>query len=392
MNPPPEQELIELVRGMRTVMLTRDEDAANDAAALAQLIADDRPTWTHVSPQVVDKILQDIRAGEVPEYVQPSDLFSESELFGLPPLSSKELTFKVLDYEPVGVHHAQGGLGSKGAYLVALRKTPTSPLQVVVLKETHMGSPSEVFASEVMSAMGLCAPKLFPLTRKQFKDFTWKLRAARVTVDGTCGVLHSASAQEQGGMLMEFVLGTPLPECAGDEFTRCEALLDDLGRTLALDIVLNCLDRTNVVWSHEGNPTNLLVGPARLGVIDNTYNRIAEGEFRAKHLEKIRLSSQKTAKQRVEDNEYIAAVGQFLTDSTGGRMVLSAQQLQRVVKAHHTANVELTQTGLKVFRACQEDTQRKFEKSWGTDKRPLIASGLQLDFLEAGLGELVVEV
>ncbi|KAH9245002.1 hypothetical protein BASA81_017556 [Batrachochytrium salamandrivorans] len=390
MNPPPEQELIELVRGMRTVLLTRDEDAANDAKALAELIAGDRPTWTHVSPQVVDKILQDIRAGEVPDYVQPSELFSQSELFALPPLPSTELTFKVLNYELVGIHHAQGGLGSKGAYLVALRKTPTSPLHVVVLKETHMGSPSEVFASEVMSKMGLCAPKLFPLTRKQFKDFTWKLRDARVTVDGTCGVLHSASAQEQGGMLMEFVRGTPLPECLGDEFDRSKGLLDDLGRTIALDIVLNCLDRTNVVWNHDGNPTNLLVGPTRLGVIDNTYNRIAEGELRTKHLDKIHQSSQTTAKLTVEGNEYIAAVGLFLTKSTAGRLVLSLQQLQQVVQAHHQTNIELTQIGLKVFKACQEDTQNKFEKSWGADKRQLIANSLQLDFLETGLGMLVV--
>ena len=110
---------------------------------------------------------------------------------------------------------------------------------VVVLKESNPDFAGEMLASSVARQLGLSAPRMKPMTLAEFRDLTWKLRGAKVSVKGTCGALHESRAQEGGGALMEFMPGEVLQGTQhADAFANAE-FAKAVGRVVALDMLTN---------------------------------------------------------------------------------------------------------------------------------------------------------
>jgi len=372
-----EEQLLEAVKALRITLMTFDEDSANNPKELTTRLKDDHPMWKKgIDVEAVSKALQKIKDAEIPEYVAPTELYPLELLWKGRALL--ELNLETLDV--VGIHHAQGGLGSKGSYILACRTSPDSAGEsipgLVVLKESNPSFPAEVFASNVLRRMSLAAPRFRPLSLKEFQTFTWKLRSVPVTIPGTCGALHRSRAQESGGVLMEFLEGKQLPECDPKGFTD-EKSLRDLGRCMAVDIALNCLDRTPIVWENKGNPTNILVSDHGLNIIDNTYNRIGNKELAKKHIDKVRSCAEEAKSGKI--GPHAETVRAFLSSSTDSRVNVSDEQLLKVMNALHEACEELAANHAEVFEAAAKETRQAFEKVKASSKL-LLDECLNLDF------------
>ena len=369
-----EEQLLDAVKSLRVTLMTFDEDAANNPKELASRIRDDHPMWKKgVDSESVSKALQTIKDAEIPEYVPPEALYPlETMWSGVPAPSlahDESVSF-------IGIHHAQGGLGSKGSYILA-RKVEGSALPgLLVMKESNPAFPAEVFASNVLRRMGLKAPQFQPLSLLEFKKLTWRLRSVPVTIKGTCSAIHQSRAQESGGVLMEFLSGRQLPECDPVAFTN-ESVLRDLGRCMAVDIVLNCLDRTPIIWENKGNPTNILVAETHLSVIDSTYNRIANKDLAKKHVEKVKACAEEA--KNGELGPHAESIRRFLSNSTDSRVQLNDDQMKSIFKYFREACEELVKNHTDIFESAAKETREAFEKTKSSTKA-LLDEALKLDF------------
>ena len=371
-----EEQLLEAVKALRITLMTFDEDAANNSRELLSRIKDDHPMWKKgLDEDGVSKALQKMKDAEIPEYVAPEELYPVDLLWSGAAITVTEMEhFDTLNV--VGIHHAQGGLGSKGSYIIACKMKDGSRPGLMVLKEANPGFPAEVFASNVLQRMGLAAPRFRPLSLAEFHRFTWKLRSVPVTIKGTCSAIHQSRAQETGGVLMEFLEGEQLPECDPAAFLN-DKVLKDLGRCMAVDIVLNCLDRTPIVWDNKGNATNILVTDAGLNIIDNTYNRIGNKDLAKKHVNKVHACALEAKSGKI--GSHAGVVRDFLSRSTASRVILNDDQLKLVFSSLHEACEEISKNYKELFDSAAKETRDAFEKT-KSSTRALLDDSLQLDF------------
>jgi hypothetical protein len=375
-NEQSEEKLVETVKAVRSTLQRLDSEKANDATEITQFMQDEanHVAMKDVDEESVEKALEVVREQEKPLYVAPEGTYPIELLFsGIPLRNLEDFT----QYRPVGIHHAQGGLGSKGSYIIAckLDANPSIP-SLFVLKESNPSTPSEMFASAVMRKMGLISPKFHPLSLGEFEDLTSKLHSAQVTVEGTCAALHDQSVQGSGGVLMEFLSGKTLPECNPKAFSRQE-VLRDVGRCMAVDMALNCLDRIPIIWNNNGNPTNLLVTDDEIHVIDSAYNRILHEDAAKERLEKVKECVREVKSCSL--GEHAESVRKFLHDATGGRVSLDDGQLRQVFSALGKACDELAMNHESIFQSAAQETRDAFERSGCTEKVDLDET-LQLDF------------
>jgi len=109
----------------------------------------------------------------------------------------------------------------------------------VVLKESNPDFAREMFASVLARHLGVSAPRMRPLSLDEFKDLTEHLRSARISVKGTCGALHGPTAQEFGGVLMEFLPGEALLRTRYADAFEHAKFNRAVGRVVALDLLIN---------------------------------------------------------------------------------------------------------------------------------------------------------
>lgn len=378
-----EEQLLEAVKALRITLLTFDEDAANNPKELLSRIKDDHPMWKKgLDEDGVSKALQKIKDAEIPEYVAPEATYPVELLW-----SGKAM--KDLDIEHskiIGIHHAQGGLGSKGSYILACKVDDSDRPGLMVLKESNPAFPAEVFASNVLRRMGLIAPKFRPLSLEEFRKLTWKLREVPVTIKGTCSAIHQSRAQESGGVLMNFLEGKILPECDPAALSN-EKVLKDIGRCMVVDIVLNCLDRIPVVWHNNGNPTNILFAENEVHIIDNTYNRMTSKELAKKHVDKVHACAVEAKSGKL--GSHAEAVRNFFSNSTGGNVKLTDEQMKIIFHSLSEACDELGKNHKEIFAAAAKETRDAFEKTRSSTKA-LLDEALNLDFCTACAEALLV--
>jgi len=368
-----EDQLLAAVKALRVGLMTHDEDTANNPQELLSRLKDDHPMWKKgLDEPAVSAALKKIKDAEIPDYFAPPGLYLMDVMF-----SGRAMTeLKVQDVVVVGIHHAQGGLGSKGSYILACKIDSTGRPGLMVMKESNPGFPSEVFASNVLRRLGIVAPKFRPLSIEEFRKFTWMLRSAQVTIKGTCSAIHNSGAQEGGGVLMEFLEGKILPEYEGPAFTNPK-VLRDLGRCMAVDIVLNCLDRTPVVWDNGGNATNILVTDTAIHAIDNTYNRIDNKDLAKKHIDKVHACALEAKSGKI--GPHAESIRKFVMKATSSRVNLDDAQLKIVFDALSEACDEISKNHKEIFESAARETREAFERVHSSSKA-ILDDCLRLDF------------
>ena len=285
-HPTPEQ-LTSAVAAARASLMPFDPDAANDAAVLSGRVRDDHFAWKRGADEdAVRAVLERLKLADPRPYAPPAEPFPRARMFPARALAWErvEALGDAGALPVVGVHHSQGGVGSKGTYFLCVAPED----EVAVLKEAPLDFATEVMGAALCRRAGaLRAPRYRRLSRAEFGALTERLRDAPVTVAGTCGALHESRAQGAGAALMELMSGVPLPE-VGAGLAQTDAFLRDLGAVIAVDMLINNFDRTPLVWTHRGNASNLLVDEAGCSAIDQAVTPILDAANEAKYVAKIR--------------------------------------------------------------------------------------------------------
>lgn len=119
---------------------------------------------------------------------------------------------------------------------------------------------------------------------------------------------------------MEFVRGSEMSAC-DPRVLLDGAFLRELGRCMALDMMLNNFDRVPLVWTHAGNATNLLIefreGDGKEGVevlavrpIDQAYTVIENETMRGEYINKVKacLGEARSAVTTRADSQLVGGV------------------------------------------------------------------------------------
>jgi len=377
-----EQKLVETVRNVRLTLDRIDEDAASDPAEIKKFIEDET---NHVAIRrevdldetKIEEALKALESQDLPPFEPPEGTYPLELMLSGSPISILEDYHR---YQPVGIHHAQGGVGSKGSYIIAckLDSEPSLP-SLMVLKEATPNAPLEVFASKVMRAMGLVSPRFKVLSPDEFRDLAKRLRGAQVTVAGSCAAIHEPSASEMGGLIMEYLSGKTISDLDDGSVFDHEEVLRNIGRCMAVDMALNCLDRIPLIWSNDGNPTNLLIATDthEVHVIDSAYNRILNEDSSKERLDRIREAVQEARSERI--GEYGERVRRFFAKATQGKVQLSDIQVVKLFHAMREGCEELLALQKQVFERAARETRAEFERI-GLGAKFNLDSCLDLDF------------
>lgn len=376
-----EQKLADTVRAVRLTLERIDEDAANDPSKIKEYIEDETNhvalRGEEVDEEKLEKVLEAVKAEEVPMFEPPEGVYPLEHMLSGSSVTNLEQYHR---YLPVGVHHAQGGLGSKGSYIIAckLDSQPSLP-SLMVLKQSTVSAPIEVFASMVMRKLGLKAPRFKVLSPDEFRDLATRLRSAQVTVAGSCATLHEPSVHELGALLMEYLPGKTLTELDDPSVFNYTMVLRDIGRCMAADMALNCLDRIPVVWNNDGNPTNLLIATDThaVHVIDSAYNRVLHEESFKERMERIKAAVKEA--RSVKLGEHALKVRDFFSKATNGKVKLTDGQLTKMFFALAEACDELARNHKQLFETAARETRELFERAGCADKFDMDQC-LDLDF------------
>jgi len=276
----------ELRRAVDTVIGGEDDDADLDAGAIASKIRDDRPLWK-VRKDRVEAIVQAIIDARIPPRQVPEELF-QVDFENATSASICERDWKKTPLK--GVHHAQGGLGSFGAFLVKIEGDG-----YVVLKQRTQDTVFDVIATEFLRACGMRSPKVRVLPQDELDALIWALREVRVSVKGTCNEIHQPRFREAGAVLIEYFPG----ENFEDFFNLGHSGLDakdwrDLGKMIVLDVVTNNPDRIACIWqSTTGNKGNILIDMSkpegeRFVAIDSSIHTIADDSLLENYVTRVK--------------------------------------------------------------------------------------------------------
>ena len=215
-----------------------------------------------------------------------------ARMLGLEPLSAEEL--EDIEWKLVGdVVHLAGGEGSSGVYLVDVGG------RGVVVKPGSLSTAGEYFCSLLYEKVGMRVPKQRILLSRSDGEFE-KLRAAvgrRADAPGASeGKLRLKIELEKGNCVavVEYIRSKPIWELSRASEVDRQRLLNQIGKTMALDILVNNGDRLPFIHRGEGNPSNLLLCKHQeyadlldVCLIDNNVNAILNPEGRDKYLQLV---------------------------------------------------------------------------------------------------------
>jgi hypothetical protein len=185
----------------------------------------------------------------------------------------------------------------------------------------------ELFGYEMALNMGVCIPgnlRAIVFTNPEF----YHLKKA---LDKCCGddVVKKMSIERELNrpffMEMDFITGNTLYRHCNQWITRgrlsgtlfTSHLLYDLGRILALDVLLNNWDRLPLLWENEGNGDNLLF-------IDQTNLHSTGSEITGGHQQTLNMPNENTLTRIISIDQSITSI---LPSTTGYDAYLSKVRL-----------------------------------------------------------------
>eukprot|EP00053_Salpingoeca_punica_P011640 m.103732 g.103732 ORF g.103732 m.103732 type:complete len:390 (-) comp15728_c0_seq2:184-1353(-) len=242
-----------------------------------------------------------------------------------------------------GAHHCLGGLGGLGVVLVNLKDDQG----VVVYKPGGPSTLSDYFCSLLYRDFGMSCPRMRLMPKAECHTMVQTLLKADFSEEGGADFLQNERLKDAGGVLMEFVRGVTLcdPAAAGllqssstaatdssssssaaETTTTSQSLLTALGSLVALDMLVNNVDRTPFIWGHTGNGHNVMFenrsggsgsgGGMHVVAIDNSSQPIMHPEGRAAYLAKV-VSGIREAKAMDVNGPLISKMRSFIRESCG---------------------------------------------------------------------------
>mmetsp|Transcript_130362 Transcript_130362/g.325215 ORF Transcript_130362/g.325215 Transcript_130362/m.325215 type:complete len:562 (+) Transcript_130362:56-1741(+) len=213
-----------------------------------------------------------------------------------------------------------GGMG--GALLVQIGDS-----EAVVVKPQGMSAVAEAIAVEVASLVGVHVAKnrVLSLAHDEFFTMSAALHAAPKMVDEHQHQVELiSSGSKEFVALLEYVPGVVLQGSEAQVALRGDdvgTILEGLGKIIALDCLLNNVDRVPAIWHNDGNLSNvMIVAGFNVVGIDQQVNAISDVGGR---------------------DRYFAALREFCGDVQQGR--ITAPSVARIRTAiMENCGVELT--------------------------------------------------
>lgn len=108
-------------------------------------------------------------------------------------------------------------------------------------------------------------------------------------------------------------------------------VLNDIGRMVVMDIIINNCDRfpLDLIWEHEGNSSNVLFsiintnnkGSSRVACIDQPYMAVIDDKQKKEYLTKIEKFAEaccsSSPRSDMHENPYLTQIWKYISDVTG---------------------------------------------------------------------------
>ncbi|CAE8692319.1 unnamed protein product [Polarella glacialis] len=180
--------------------------------------------------------------------------------------------------------------GTGGAALVQI-----GPSEAVVVKPQAMTAVAEALAGEVAVLIGVrvAVSRALSSAQGEFTAMSAALRSAPCMVPEHWALIQATTGRSREFVaIIEFVPGCLLQGVAGQQALRAadsSRLLLELGSLIALDCLLNNLDRVPAIWHNDGNLSNVMISASGDVVgIDQQVNAIRDPVGREKYLSALR--------------------------------------------------------------------------------------------------------
>lgn len=205
--------------------------------------------------------------------------------------------------------------GSGGAVLVQLGSA-----EAIVLKPQGLSAASEMLAVAVSTELGVRVAECRVLAPAddEYGFLLRKLLATPTMVDGHENYVRRTVGGRECVGVVEFVQGCVLQGVAGQATlagSTSASTLRQLGALIALDCVLNNVDRIPAIWMNDGNLGNVMVSPAGEVVgIDQQVNFIRDTTLREAYSERVREFVLAAAGQRLDAPSFLRVRQALLTN------------------------------------------------------------------------------
>lgn len=314
-----------------------------------------------------------------------------NRLLGLAPIHANDLA--TIEWKKVGdVIHLAGGEGSTGVYLVEVAG------KGVIVKPGSLSTAGEYFCSLLYKKAGMRVPRQRILLSKANGEFE-KLRQAvsrGADLPGASeGKLRLKLELDKGACVavVEYIKSKPIWELSRASEVDRQRLLNQIGKTMALDILVNNGDRLPFIHRGDGNPSNLLLCKHQeyadlldVCLIDNNVQAILNAEGRDKYLEIVSNLSKEIFVGNLPPTKIhgMDAVARFLLIHADLQVDFDeAVAIMEGIQGGMREVVALCTLDPNMFKRMKHETVKVFQRTPGT--MPVLKPGIDAiaeDFLQ----------